>query len=59
MALKSDKECDLKQAIQKCIKSDFLIETSDKKFKNLPKTTDEMNTMCDNGENSNNEGPLV
>ena len=70
LALKSDKECDLKQvkhlsmkgiylsdieyqfiqfqAIDKCIKSDFLIESGDKKFKNLPKNENEMNQMCDN-----------
>jgi len=51
MALKSDKECDLKQAIDKCIKTelrDGLIESGDKKFKNLPKNANEMNTMCDN-----------
>lgn len=48
LALKSDKDCDLKQAIDKCIKSDFLVESADKKFKNLPKNANEMNTVCEN-----------
>jgi len=48
IALKSDKECDLKHAIDKCIKSDFLIDSHDKKMKVLPKDANEMNTMCEN-----------
>ena len=48
LALKSDKDCDLKAAIEKCIKSDFQIESADKKLKSLPKNAEEMNSMCDN-----------
>ena len=48
LALKNEKDCDLKQAIDKCIKSDFLVESGDKKFKNLPKNENEMNTVCEN-----------
>lgn len=48
MAWKSDKECNLKEVIGKCIKSDFQIESADKKQKNLPKNGEEMNTFCDN-----------
>jgi len=48
VALRSDKDCDLKLTVDKCIKSEFLIESGDKKFKNLPKNANEMNKMCEN-----------
>lgn len=47
VAWKSDKECNLKEVIGKCIKSDFQIESADKKQKNLPRNGEEMNTMCE------------
>lgn len=48
LALKPDKDCELKSAIDKCIKQDFLIESADKKFKTLPKNEQDMNTVCTN-----------
>lgn len=45
-ALKPDKDCKLKEGIDKCVKNEFLVEKDGKKA--MPRNNDEMNNMCDN-----------
>lgn len=46
LALKDTNDCKLKEGIDKCVKSEFLLEKDGKKI--LPKNAEEMNTWCDN-----------